>query len=315
MSCKTTVSIFLAVFLMSPYGAAERFELHRSVDPRLTGDGVRKIRGDHVAIDSSLGLGLLLITVGGTNSKPNEFVNVHRWAHELGYVVIGVDYPNTVITTTCQAAPDLSCYDEFRKEIVTGKNVSPLVDVNSANSILNRVTSLLRYLARLKPNQSWSRFLTKSGDVVWSRVVLVGHSQGSGHAAYIAKLYQLARVILIAGPQDRSQLGFAPWLSLPSATEPARFFSFFHQDDFFGAEGQANAVRILMNNQTEPVYMIENSISLPLTGHIYMTNVKTQDPHNSLTLPNFAAAWQALLSTQAITEITEPVTSANDALP
>ncbi len=42
---------------------------------------------------------------------------------------------------------------------VDGIDRSPIVDVNAANSIDNRLTKLLEYLAAQHPEEDWSRYL------------------------------------------------------------------------------------------------------------------------------------------------------------
>lgn len=67
----------------------------------------------------------------------------------------------------------------------------------------------------------------------WSRVVIGGHSQGAGMAAFLAKRVAVARVALWSGPSDYlpAAHGFAPWLSAASATPPERWYAMVHRDE------------------------------------------------------------------------------------
>jgi hypothetical protein len=89
-----------------------------------------------------------------------------------------------------------------------------------SGSIIGRVGALLIYLAKTRScEEGWLSFLSDeassllAGEVEWTiseiircirwtRVILSGHSQGAGHAAYIAQQIEVARVVLFSGPQE-----------------------------------------------------------------------------------------------------------------
>jgi len=71
--------------------------------------------------------------------------------------------------------------------VISGTNTSPLLDVSTTNSIVNRAEKLLAYLDRQFPTEAWGQYLT-SGSLDWSKVVISGHSQGGGHAGVLTKL-------------------------------------------------------------------------------------------------------------------------------
>src|SRR2546428_4385338 len=58
---------------------------------------------------------------------------------------------------------------------VDGIDRSPIVDVNAANSIDNRLTKLLEYLAAQQPEEDWSRYLAHHKPK-WSQIAISGHS-------------------------------------------------------------------------------------------------------------------------------------------
>src|SRR3989475_7975918 len=99
-------------------------------------------------------------------------------------------YPNSVsIATVCGGQPDPNtCYEKVHLEILDGVDRSPFVNVNQANSIVNRLTKLLQFLADSFPDQGWSRFLA-GDEPKWSQIAISGHSQGGGQAAMVAKLH------------------------------------------------------------------------------------------------------------------------------
>ena len=51
-------------------------------------------------------------------------------------------------------------------------DISPIVNVNRANSIENRLNKLLAYLARTRPAaEGWGQFVDAGGEPVWSKTV------------------------------------------------------------------------------------------------------------------------------------------------
>ncbi|HVK60240.1 MAG TPA: hypothetical protein VM432_01770 [Bdellovibrionales bacterium] len=263
------------------------------IQPSQTGPGIQQVKGPHLALwneeQVSSENDLLLITIGGTNSQPRELLAFKQEAVRFGYHAIGVDYPNTVISTTCRTMPSPTCFDEYREEVVFGTPVSDIVQVNPTNSIENRILKLMRYLQIQNPAQ-WSQFFL-GGHLNWEKVVLAGHSQGSGHIAYLAKKHRVHGVIMFAGPQD----GNASWLSQPGLTPVDRLYFFFHLKDFFGSEFQVDSAKVLLNDPHAEVSAIDNSIAASSKAHIFMTNAPSDDPHNSLTKSGFVQVWQFLL--------------------
>lgn len=106
---------------------------------------------------------------------------------------------------------------------MTGEDSSPLVVVDAGNSIRARLTALLTYLAATYPNEGWGQFVA-AGQPNWSLITVAGHSQGAGHAAYMAKLYSLDRAVMFSAPGDTGAApgALAPWLSLPNVTAASR---------------------------------------------------------------------------------------------
>lgn len=256
---------------------------HLEVSPPLTDKNILQMRGPHQVFWNSQANGdaSLLIAFGGTNSLPSDLNEIARLAAELGYDVLTIDYDNHVITTTCKESTDPQCFDHFREEVATGRSVSPLLEVSKYNSLENRIQTLLKHLAQKEPKR-WSRYLDKDA-VVWKKIVTIGHSQGSGHAAYLAKVHPLKGAILLAGPQDRFANGKqVNWLTRVSKTKPNRFYAFLHQKDYFGSEHQLANMFKLRKSQEMGTYII-------------VTEAPVADPHMSVILPQFRDAWKTLL--------------------
>jgi hypothetical protein len=69
-------------------------------------------------------------------------------------------------------------------------------------AIVGRLVSLLRNLHKTDPTAGWSKFLKSSSDTLdWPRIIVGGHSQGAGHAAFLAQQVPAAAAALLSGPR------------------------------------------------------------------------------------------------------------------
>lgn len=220
--------------------------------------------GSHVAYwNDEKSNGLVLVSLGGTNSRPADLEAFDLEAVEMGYKVLALDYPNSVISTACRDSKEPDAFDHFREEIVEGKAASQLVEVDRASSIEGRLQVALSEL-------QWPQD--------WRKIVVVGHSQGSGHAAYLGKIHPLRGVIMLAGPQDEG----ARWLSLPGQTDPLSYVGFLHEKDFFDAKRQTRAITTLRSGRLSPQSLI-------------ISQEEVDDAHMSVIQPQFQPVWRQLL--------------------
>jgi hypothetical protein len=249
------------------------------VHPLETSSGIKEIKGPHVAYwNPDLSNHKLLITIGGTTSKPEDLADFALTAVNLGYHVISIDYFNLVITTECRESKDNFCFDKFRREIALGAPVSDLMNVDEKNSIVSRLHKFMQYL--VAHDAQWKEFY-ENGDFKWNKIVLMGNSQGAGHAAYLSKLHEVARVVMVIGPQDHFKDHPAPWLSQEGATPGDRYYSFLHRDDYFDSKMQ--------------IACYESLCKCHNMNHVIITSRPVQDTHNSLLMPVFREEWERLL--------------------
>jgi pimeloyl-ACP methyl ester carboxylesterase len=268
------------------------------IDPAQTAPGVTEVHGPHLAMYQTgerpaKRLVLMLVGTGGSAGAMRTIDSVMT---TLGVAAISLDYPNNVISTVCAHSRDTACSDHFREEIVTGDPVSGLVSVDKANCIISRFTDLLRYLARTDPAGKWGRFLDH-GKPRWDRVVVAGHSQGSGHAAYLGKLFRVNRVMILSGPQDYlADLKMpSPWLSMKSATPRNRYYAFLHVKDPFNVHYQIANCDVLMGLHEQDTVMVTPGEAV--TGHpqIMVNSIATKGPHISTLNPEFKKVWAYML--------------------
>ena len=136
------------------------------------------------------------------------------------------------VVAACANDPSPVCMERVRAEIIQGSNESPHVTVDRDNSIDGRLSDLLRYLDQQSPGEDWGQFLDAGGAPRWDRIAVGGLSQGGGHAAFIAKLRQVPRVVMFGAPADGYNGLVAPWMQL-GATPANRYFGFHHARDPF----------------------------------------------------------------------------------
>jgi len=203
------------------------------VAPQTTDPAIDRALDDHyVWLDTTARSNhKLFLFMPGANAIPRQFQLVEQEAARLGYHVIGLMYPNSVnLVGACSGVPDPNtCYENSRLEILDGTPLSSAVDVDTANSIDNRLTKLLQHLIDTYPDEGWSRFLA-DGKPKWSQIAVGGHSQGGGQAAMIAKLHVVARVALFSAVPDRIGIQSVTWVAT-HITPSERYWGLAHDRD------------------------------------------------------------------------------------
>ena len=179
---------------------------------------------------------------GGTAAGAEAFLNL---AANLGYHVISLMYPDDVPASACGYDRDPTSFERFRMAIIQGGRASikgdrQLFDVSQTDSIENRLSRLLVFLAQKRPRERWAQFLNDDGTIRWESIAVSGQSQGGGHAALIGIKHRLARVLCFGAPKDYSRRYNAPaaWYGDPSATPKSLFFAFNHVQDPKGCTPQ-----------------------------------------------------------------------------
>jgi pimeloyl-ACP methyl ester carboxylesterase len=175
--------------------------------------------------------GQLLIFLPGTGATTDDQEEFGRIAAGLGYHVAYLMYPNDVAAAVCQDDADAGTFEKFRREIIGGDDLDPRVTVDRANSIENRLEKLIQWLAVNRASEGWGQYIADD-KLIWSKVVLAGHSQGGGHAQLLAKDHAVARVVVLGSPKDYNPRhgGPAPWYG-GGATPPGRMYAFVHEQD------------------------------------------------------------------------------------
>jgi len=207
----------------------------RDIAPALTNAALTDNLSAHFAINptSASMRNRLFVMLPGTTGVPRFYRLIVRAGAARGFHSMGLTYPNDeAVGTICAFSPRADCAGEVRREIITGIDTSPLVSISQSNSITGRLVALLTYMHSNYPNEGWGQYLV-GGAPNWSAIPVAGHSQGSGHAAFMGKLHVLDRIAMFSGPSDTGNANGLPaqWTSLPNATPAARQYGFTHQRD------------------------------------------------------------------------------------
>jgi hypothetical protein len=181
--------------------------------------------------------GRLLIHLVGTFSDPQVDQSFSRRACAFGFAVISPMYENEIDARSACGA-DLSCFEGFRNEIVQGGDFAPNVAVDTQNGLLNRINTLLQTLSTTESTfPAWKTLAASVAAGDFSSVTLSGHSQGSGHALFLAREFATQRVVLLAGPSDRVYTpsnAAAEWIerfTIQSKTASDKIYGYLSEDD------------------------------------------------------------------------------------
>ena len=246
----------------------------------------------------------LLVFLPGTGGRnlgpPRPFSQA---AAELGYHVIELAYPNDIPATVCWRVPDPSCFEGFRREIITGDDTSPLISLRQSDSIENQLRKVLVMLSQRQPNRGWQQYIDQAGRIAWEKVALAGQSQGGGHAALIARDRRVARVLLFGAPKDYDPHKHRPatWYR-PGSTPGDRFFALVHSRDEQGCTfPQQLEIYRKMGLGDKPVSV--DSTPAPYgNAHVLITSYPgTTIPSKAahvvgLTNPRFKQVWTYMLT-------------------
>ena len=186
------------------------------------------------AVQTNMALrGKLVIFFPGTGGVPAAYLDFLISSARLGLHTLGLMYPNaTSVNQACAFSSNSACHEEIRLEIIDGTDRTELVDVDRANSIENRIIKFLEYSHTNTPHWNWGQFLDAQTNIIWTNVILSGHSQGGGMAGILAKQHEVYRCVMFNSFDWWYYTNHpADWIYAPGATPPERYFGFGHNLD------------------------------------------------------------------------------------
>ncbi|MGI9579335.1 MAG: hypothetical protein ACR2OH_14140 [Microthrixaceae bacterium] len=249
----------------------------------------------------------LAVVLHGTNSVPSAHDSVAVALRNDGYHVILMRYSATL--GTLYACPDTDavtnpdCHRKFRHETTFGAGVTDpdgtardhaTANISSANSVVNRLLKLVEHMAVNYPTSGYEQFQDKTGstcnntnanygacELDWSRVAVLGHSQGAGVALFMAKHYSLRASGLFSGTYDAFVDGgvatAAPWTSEGGFdTAPGSIRTLMHTNDY----GQ-DRIRAVAAAVGIPGPEVSATVT-PFTTNQLLTSLTPQCPFDSV---------------------------------
>jgi len=184
--------------------------------------------------------GTLVLLLNGSGGSPGQMVfdpgrNLFTAAAESGNHVLALAYRSDLaVAEMCGARPE--CYAATRSTQLSGVFQpgadASLADIRQDEGVIPRLEQALRALDAARPGAGWSAFIADAAApaaadrFAWQRIIVSGHSQGGGHAAYLGKLFPVSRVVQFSSTCDAPGGAPAPWTASGSgwATSPAAAF-------------------------------------------------------------------------------------------
>jgi hypothetical protein len=174
----------------------------------------------------------LLLFLAATGHHPSQYKDFLAAARQRGYHVLALDYWNDGMSVERTCGQVAACYTEVQRNRLDGSDPSQYSSVNPANSIVNRLRDSISHLRAVDEGGDWEQFLT-GDEINWSDIVVAGHSQGGGEAAYISHLHSVHGVLMFSSPVDSDGGVDASWMSSRGATPASRMYGFDDSGDIF----------------------------------------------------------------------------------
>jgi hypothetical protein len=239
----------------------------------------------YVVRNSKTHVNKLFLFIGGSYSVPKNYNVVCDHAATIGLDVINLSYPNGVAAAPLGTSSDQLIFDNYRDEVCFGNQVSNEVSVNLLNCINTRAIKLLQYLRTTYPDQNWGQYLTTTNTLQWSKIIVSGHSQGSGHACYFGKKNLVDRVVMLSGLNDYSAYFKVPanWLTKNGQTPINKQFALLHaQDEIVPFNNQVANLRGLgLLAATQNPTMVDNLAAPYSNARSLSVNIPALSNHNS----------------------------------
>ena len=163
-----------------------------------------------------------VIFMPGSGTEPGDYLEIVEAAAQQGQVAISLAYVNDRAVNSLCTDFTTSCHGDLRQEVVFGTDSSPLVDVSAGESVEGRLAALLTHLQGEVPLVRWQDLQTPEGKPDWAKMTVTGHSQGAGHAAFIAQQTPVYRVVMLSGTEP------AGWTVANDTTPSEAYYGFGH---------------------------------------------------------------------------------------
>lgn len=265
----------------------------------------------------------LVVHLPGSFGEPKRATIFGKHAAELGFHSIGLMYPNApTVGSLCTNSSDTTCFEHVRREIIEGVDYSSRINILPNESILNRLKKLLVYLHNNYPTENWQQYLDSENQLIFSKIIFSGHSQGGGHAAMIGKYYPIKRAVCFSSPKDWSNFSDSPpaWLSSGNwQINPDQIYCFNHILDehprqlliweSMGLDVNGPPVDVDINNPPfNTSRQLTTAYDLP-NGDEHGSTVQDNKTPIISGVPVFQPVWTYMLTNKTSTNISDDVSA------
>lgn len=199
--------------------------------------GVNGEENHYALAPSGTPRGRLVVYMVGSLGTPavsvrDPVANVYTTLAAAGFHVISLSYRSAAIVGMV-CAGETACFGPTRRALITGEHQTGeastgLSDLRGDEGILDRLDRALAHLVAGDPGGGWDAYVRPGARpedrIAWSEIITAGHSQGGGHAAYLGRMFELARVVQLSSTCDGvSDASPAAWTTEPElfATDTA----------------------------------------------------------------------------------------------
>jgi len=218
----------------------------------------------------------LLLFLPATNEVPASYQRFLDAASSVGYHVLALDYWNRGLSVARTCERDARCYSELQANRFDGSHPSRFSAIAPGDSILSRLHLALSRLRSSDPAGGWGRFV--AGDRIrWNRVVLAGHSQGGGEAAFIAHAHRVDGVLMFGSPVESVGGVTAAWMRHPGVTPTSRYYALDSQHDMYAGRIQGSWRALHLPGRPAVI----GTQAPTVMRHQLVTDVQLGDPHAS----------------------------------
>jgi pimeloyl-ACP methyl ester carboxylesterase len=246
--------------------------------------------------------GPLLLFLPATRSVPADYRSFLDTASSLGYHVLALDYFNRgrSVVKTCAGIPD--CYAAMQRNRFDGTSPNEWSAIAPRDSILSRLRVALQYLRTSDAAGDWSRYAT--GDHVhWSRIVVAGHSQGGGQAAFIAHNHNVQGALMFSSPVQSDNGVPAAWMLQKGVTPASRMYGFVSTHDMYfrnvvgswTALGMGQPVDASTLTSDTRAHTVVSPLDLGTPDQSHLRSVVDSTPRTSTGVPIFEPTWAWML--------------------
>lgn len=249
--------------------------------------------------------GPLLLFLPATGHVPDDYTRFLTVAAESGYHVLGLDFWNQghAVATICGV--DAECYTQVQRNRFNGRQPNRFSKVDEANSVLSRLRAALGYLASHDPQGGWNQY-SKNGKIDWAHIVVSGHSQGGGEAAYIAHENRVLGQLTFSSPIITDRDISASWLESKGKTPTSVMFAFDDVHDEFYSRivnswrelhlpGPTLRDTVPVPSAGQSVHRLVSTLALGDPEQSHLRSVTDFTPVHSNGTPIFEPVWRYLL--------------------